>query len=223
MKLKVKVLSRKLGGGGGTTTKEVSTIPKEFIPYLTRVGDEATKSFEAGQLGKVAGASANQEAAFGMGKSIQDTTKAGLSALEDQQFRLASLAQDGGRDALMESAAFQAAKEGSKIGNQYGAAGTLGSARQGIQTGAMQAELADRASQQAFSNRMAAEQGLGSSIGGASSLAAGGAASLAKLGDEQRTIAQQEADKDYQALQRFSSTVYGNPARQQATQEGGGK
>ena len=223
MKLKVKVLSRKQGGGGKSDTEEVNSIPEEFRPYLRDVAQRATGAMDEGKLSRVAGTTENQKAAFGMGSSIKDTTESGLSALESQKERLADLAATGGRDALMESASFEAAKQGSQIGRQYGAAGTLGSARQGIERGAMQAELANKVNQTVFSNKLGAESALGTSTAAASGLASSGAASLAKLGDEERSIAQQEADKDYQGLQRFASIVYANPARSTVTQEGKGK
>ena len=73
-----------------------------------------------------------------------------------------------------------------------------------------------------FQNRLAAEQALQSGATTASNIATGGASSLAKLGSEQRGIEQQGLDADWQALQRYASTIYGNPSRQQ-TQVVGGK
>ena len=51
-------------------------------------------------------------------------------------------------------------------------------------------------------------------------VATGGVSSMANLGNQQRGIDQQGLDATYQGLQRYASTIYGNPARQQAT---GGK
>jgi hypothetical protein len=193
----------------------------------------------------------------------QQSRLANLASRDDpnlvrQQQRLAELASTGGRDQLLESAAYQAAKNRAGITTQSGAAGTLGSARERLQTGAMEAELVDKATQQAIANRMAAEQGLGQSVqqgtatklsaeqglgqsvqqGTATKLSAeqglgqsaqarqglatGGASSLAQLGDIQRGISQQQLDTDWQALQRYASTIYGNPSRQSATQESSG-
>jgi len=70
-------------------------------------------------------------------------------------------------------------------------------------------------------NRMAAEQGLGQSVGGSAQLASGGASALANLGNQQRGIEQQQLDAPWQGLQRYASTIYGNPARQQTTASGG--
>jgi hypothetical protein len=217
MKLKVNVTSKRFGGGGGGTT---STIPEWAQPYMERVGQTAEEKYAEGALSRVVGPSDIQRQAFGQAGSIEGTTQAGISTLQQQQGRLSDLAATGGRDALMESAAYNAAKQGAGIRNEFGGMGTLGSARQALQTGAMEAELADRATQQAIQNRMSAEQGIGQSVQAAQGLATGGASSLAQLGDVERNIHQQWADSDWQGLQRYASTIYGNPSRQQPS---GGK
>jgi hypothetical protein len=223
MKIKSKVLSKRYGGGGGgTTTKTVESIPAWARPYIEKVGQTAEAKYAEGALGKVAGVSGIQQEAFKQAGAITGTTGQGISTLQGQQGRLADLAETGGRDALMESAAFQAAKARAGMDREAGASGTLGSAREAIKQGAMQAELTDRATQQAISNKMAAEQGIGQSVQAAQGLATGGASSLAQLGDIQRGISQQQLDTDWQALQRYASTVFGNPARQSATQESSG-
>jgi hypothetical protein len=107
------------------------------------------------------------------------------------------------------------------LDTQFGANGTLGSARQAVMQGSQNAEtvgkLADVDSQyeQAmFKNRLSAEGALDQSVGSAADLASGSASSLAKLGGEQRTIEQQGMDADWQGLQRYASTVYGSPVKQ---------
>jgi hypothetical protein len=67
-----------------------------------------------------------------------------------------------------------------------------------------------------FQNRLAAESALGGSVAGATNVATGGANALSTLGGQQRTIEQQQADSDWQALNRYASTVYGTPAKQSA-------
>jgi len=42
------------------------------------------------------------------------------------------------------------------------------------------------------------------------------------LGSQARDIEQQTGDANWQALQRYASTIYGNPARQQTVATGGG-
>jgi hypothetical protein len=229
MKLQVKVTAKKFGGGsggGGTTTQVVESIPAWARPYMEKVGQTAEAKYAEGALGRVADVSDIQRSAFDQASAITGTTQGGISALEAQQGRLQDLAATGGRDALMESAAYNAAKQRAGMDREAGAAGTLGSARTGLAQAAMEAELADKATQQAIANRMTAEQGIGSSIQAAQGLATGGASSLANLGDIQRGISQQQLDTDWQALERYASTIFGNPARQSATQQssgGGGK
>jgi hypothetical protein len=75
--------------------------------------------------------------------------------------------------------------------------------------------------QQNFQNRMTGEQGVGQNVAGTSQLAGNTASGLANLGNQQRTAVQQQLDSPYQALQRYASTAYGNPARQQTVASGG--
>jgi hypothetical protein len=69
-------------------------------------------------------------------------------------------------------------------------------------------------------NRLQSEQALGQSVQGSGALASQTASGLANLGDQQRGITQQSLDAPYQALERYSSTVYGNPARQSVSAGG---
>lgn len=71
-----------------------------------------------------------------------------------------------------------------------------------------------------FNSRLAAEQALQGAASTASGIANQGVSGMANLGNQQRGIDQQGLDATWQGLQRYASTIYGNPARQQAT---GGK
>jgi hypothetical protein len=215
-------VKKNYGGGGGT----VSTIPDWAKPYLQNVGNAAEKAYGEGELGKVAGASALQQTAFGGGaEAMIKAGQGGISALESQQKRLGDLATQGAYDtkALKDAAILQAGMETAKLNQNFGGTGTLGSARQAVQQGAQNAATAaqfakidSEAEQRAFENKMLAEKGIGQNVTGASSLASGTTSGLAALGQQQRGIDQQGLDATYQGLQRFASTIYGNPARQQA-------
>jgi hypothetical protein len=229
MRIKKLKVTKHYGGGGGQQAT-TPTIPEWARPYLENVGDQAQALYGSGQLSKVAGATANQNKAFGAGaNAIATSTGAGMDTLADQQKRLTAAATSGGYDttALKDKAILEAEGKTAALGTQYGAGGTLGSARQAVAQGAQNAATSaqfatlDRdAAQQGFTNRMTAESGLGSSVGAGASLATNAASSLAKLGSEERTINQQQADAPWQALQRYASTIYGNPARQQQTSGG---
>jgi hypothetical protein len=224
MKLKVNVTSKRFGGGGGTTTttREVETIPEWARPYLERVGQTAEAKYTEGALGRVAGASDIQQQAFGMSPDIGSIAAVNRSLMQESQDRMRGLAETGGRDALMESAAYNAAKQRAGMDREAGAAGTLGSARTSLAQAAMEAELADKATQQSIENRMRAEQGIGAAADLAQRSVTGAASSLANLGDIQRGVSQQELDTDWQALERYASTIFGSPARQSAVQESSG-
>jgi len=225
---KIKTTKHYSGGGGSTQTTQ--NLDPANQARVGQVADAARGQYESGSLGKVAGASDLQQQAFTTGANdITSTAASGLGTLADQQARLTAATSTGGYDtsALKDAAILQAGKATANLGSQYGGAGTLGSARQAVQQGAQNAETAAKfatidkdAAQQNFTNKMSAETALGASTGASSTTAANEASSLAQLGGQERTINQQQLDSDWQALQRYGSTVYGTPARQSQTQGG---
>jgi len=221
-------LKKNYGGGGGNT---VQSIPDWAAPYMKNVGNAAESAYGGGELGKVAGASTLQQQAFGTGaQQLGATTSTALSSLGDQNRRLSTMATTPSAETLAATKAGivqDAQKKVAGLSTGFGSAGTLGSARQAVMQGAQNAETtaqlakvdADYESNM-FKNRLAAEQALQTGAQTASGIASGGASSLANLGNQQRAIDQQGLDATWQGLQRYASTIYGNPARQQAT---GGK
>lgn len=225
-------LTKKYGGGGGQTVTN-ETIPGWARPYMENVGQSAEAQYGAGNLGKVAGASTLQEQAFGEGaQGLSEATKMGLDSLQEQNQRLSGMATTPSAATLAaqkEAVVQNAQKKVADLNTNFGQSGTLGSARQAVMQGAQNAATtAELAKVDAdyenkmFQNRLAAEQALQSGATTASNIAAGGASGLAKLGSEERSVDQQQLDANWQALQRYASTIYGNPSRQQ-TQVVGGK
>jgi len=136
-------IKKNYGGGGGTST--VSSIPDWAQPYLQNVGNAAEAGYRSGDLGKVAGASELQQKAFGGGaQAIQNAAAGGTNALAQQQARLADVAKSGAYNtqALKDAAILSAGQETAKLGQSYGAGGTLGSARQAVAQGAQNAATA---------------------------------------------------------------------------------
>jgi serine phosphatase RsbU (regulator of sigma subunit) len=223
------MITKRYSGGGKGGTKE--TVPAWVVPYLQKVGDEANTLYGSGELSKVADVNENLSRTFGASADrIESTTAQGISALDESQARMVQLAQSGGYDttAMKEKAILEAGMKTADLGKQYGAAGTLGSARQAVQQGAQNAataaEFADidyKVAQQMFENKMTAEQGIGSAASGKTNLASGAAEASGAIGMAERGITQEQLDAPWQGLERFGQTVYGNPARQQ--QSGGSK
>jgi hypothetical protein len=217
--------------GGGRSGPPTESIPEWARPYMQKVGNEAEALYGSGQLDNVASVNRNLGKTFGSSADrIESVTDQGIGALNESQARMAQLAQSGGYDttAMKEKAILEAGMRTADLGNQYGASGTLGSARQAVQQGAQNAataaEFADidyKATQQNIENRMAAEQGIGSTASGKANLASGAAEASGAIGMAERSIEQEQIDAPWQALERYASTIYGNPARQQAS--GGGK
>jgi len=221
-------IKKNYGGGGGGT---VSSIPEWAKPYMENVGKAAETGYASGDLNKVAGASELQQKAFGQGADLLNaTTSTAVGSLGDQNKRLSTMATMPSAETLAAQKAGilqDAQKNVAKITTGFGNTGTLGSARQAVMQGAANAETtgalakvdADYESQM-FKNRLAAEQALQTGATTASDIANKGAAGTASLGNQQRGIDQQGLDAGWQGLQRYASTIYGNPARQQAS---GGK
>lgn len=230
MKYRIKGSFKKsYGGSSGVTT--VDNIPDWARPYVENVAQATESAYGAGELGKVAGPTTLQQQAFTKGAdAITLAGERGQNLLEEQSKRLSENAAKGAYDtkALKDAAILEAGMATAKLGQDYGSRGVLGSARQAVHQGAQDAMTAAQfakidqdAAQKAFENKMLSEKGLSESVGMGSKLASETASGLAKLGSEQRGIEQQGLDATWQALQRYASTIYGNPSRQQAV--GGGK
>lgn len=230
MRKSLKTKQRFYKGGGETTT--TSSIPEWAVPYLQRVGNAAQAGYESGSFGNVAGTNPLLQAAFGSGaKAIGDVANRNLGATGAASERITGLASSGGYDtkALKDAAILEAGVKTADLGNQYAARGTLGSARQGVQQGAQNAATAAQfanidydAAQRNFQNKLAAESALNQNVQTSQGVAEGAARSFVGLGKEARDIEQQAGDANWQAVQRYASSIYGNPARQQTVAGGGG-
>lgn len=217
--MKYKIVKRYGGGGGSTETTE--TIPEWARPYMQKVGDTATSLYDKGALSKVAGLSSNQQEAIGMGSDLmKSAATGGTSALASQQGRLADLASTGGMDVLKSAMDLEAGQEAAKVNTQFGAANTLGSARNQLMSASARDATIAKYGDKAIQNKLAAEQAIGKNIGGAFDLASSTASGLAKLGSEQRSVEQQQLDAEATGLQRLASAIYANPSRQQAVAGG---
>lgn len=226
-------ITKKYGGGGGSTTTAVN-IPPELMPYLVNANQNASGAYVSGDLSKVADTTANQRTAFGAGgAAIAATGGRSLDRLDDQQKRLSTMATQPTReqaDAAKAEVLYNAQKGISGLNTQFGSNGTLGSGRQAVMEGALKADATGKLAQvdadfenKMFQNRLAAESALGQSVSGSSNIANTTASGLARLGAEERAVDQSKLDSTWQGLQRYASTVYGNPARQTTSQASGGK
>jgi hypothetical protein len=223
-------LIKKRAGGGGSTTK-VESIPEWMRPSIEKVTGQAETQFESGNLSRVAGPSNLQTQAFGGAASAVGTAGArGLDTLQAQQERLTSMADAPSADVLAaqkQGIILDAQKKVAGMDTQFGQTGTLGSARQAVMQGAQNAATTGELAKvdadyenKMFQNRLEAEKVLGGSVGSSGSMATGTAKTLAELGSQERGIDQAQADAGWQGLQRYASTVFGNPARQSAVSGG---
>lgn len=227
MKIKQYKVKTRNGGGGGTT---VQSIPDWARPYIERVAQTAQGAYNTGQLAQTAGTNPLLDAAFGSGsQAIADTTNLSINQSAGATGRLTQMAQEGAYDpaALKDKAILEAGMRTAELGNAYGSRGTLGSARMAVEMGAQDAATAaqfaaidkEMASEN-FQQRLQAEQAALGAAGAGQQAATGAAQAFSNLGDQARSISQEQLDTPWTAIQRYASTIYGNPARQQAS---GGK
>ena len=226
MKMK---LTKRYKGGGGTTT--VQSIPDWMQPSISKVTGQAESDYNMGNLSKVAAQSGLQDTAFGSAAGdITSTGQQGVDILQAQQQRLSSMADTPSADTLeaqKQAIVLDAQKRTAGLNTNFGQTGTLGSGREAVMQGAQNAETTGKLAQvnadyenKMFQNRLQAEGALGTSVGQAGGIASGTAKSLADLGGQERAVDQSQLDSSWQGLQRYASTVYGNPARQSAVAGG---
>lgn len=203
------------GSGGGPTTVTESTIPKEFIPGLIRTQEATEAAFKNGQLNKVADANQNLKTAFTTGASgANDINAASQKTLNEQTGRLTDMAETGGADELKAALDYEVGSTNAKIGNDYGATGTLGSYRHNLASMSAEDMAKAKFAQQVIQNKGAAETALDTNLAAKGSSQANIINTNMSVGNAERAIEQQKQDASWQALQRYASTMYGNPARQ---------
>jgi len=221
-----KIIKHYKGDGGGTQQITTQNIPEEFRPAIRNVQKFATEEYASGNLSKVAGQSDLQKKSFGSAvPGLEEIVAGNRGTLEEQRSRLTDMATTGGADELRDALALDIGMGNATIGNQYGGAGTLGSYRQNLASATSEDAAKAKFAQQVIANKAAAEAGLNTNASSMSADQSNLIKTLESSGGQQRSIDQQQLDAAYQGLQRYASTIYGNPARQstQVVQSGGGK
>jgi hypothetical protein len=212
--------------GGSDAPSSTTSLDPEFKARILGVADRAIGGYDLGAFNRVADASDLQQVAFGSGaRDMSARADQSLDSLTGQQGRLTNLANTGGIDeGLIQSALLKTRMDSADIGKAYGGAGTLGSARQNVQEGAMKAAVAADLNNRAFQNRMAAENQLGNVNQTMPAISGARTAALAQLGDQKRGIHQQNLDAQYQGLSRLAGMLNPNALAKEGstTQSGGG-
>jgi len=227
--MKLKLIKRYKGGD--TNVTKVDSIPEWMRPSIESVTNEAGRLYNKGALDNVVGKSNLQQKAFGnAADAVANTGASSLDTLKDQQNRLNTMATAPSADILAaqkQGIILDAQKRVAGMDTQFGQAGTLGSARQAVMQGAQNAATTGELAKidadyenKMFQNRLEAEKILGNSVGASGAAASGTAKTLADLGNQERSINQAQVDAPWQGLQRYASTVFGNPARQSAISTG---
>lgn len=228
MKIKqYKVKTRNKDSGGNT----VQSIPDWARPYIEGVAQTTQRAYNTGQLARTAGTNPLLDAAFGSGsRAVADTTNRSIQQSAGATGRLTQMAQQGAYDpaALKDKAILEARVRTAELGKAYGDRGTLGSARMAVERGAQDAATSAQfatidkeLASENFQQKVQAEQAALQAAGAGQQSATGAVQAYSNLGDQARRISQEQLDTPWTAIQRYASTIYGNPARQQ--QASGGK
>ena len=224
------------GGGGGGGGQTASTdIPDWLKPHAQKFLGAAGRGFDAGDLSKVAGETAQQQEAYDVGTQAgRQQTQLGQQAVQraGQLYDRPGVDTDRLRSDFLNQARRGAGQAGAGSDAAAASRGTLGGARSEAARAAGQAQAQEQAAlgftqaaQQAQQQDFANKAGL---LGQTGALQAGlgtGAQTLAGVGKERQAQQQKQADATYQGLQRFAgllggATGFGQNKTQQAA---GGK
>ena len=199
-------------GGGGSSTSTTG-FAQEYKPEIKNMLNQGKQLYESGQLGQVAGFTADQLAAqqagktaatnqMGLEKSLMDTANKGVDL---SGMRTAAQQQALGALGLSNAAA--------------GRTGNLGGSRQALNQQSVASDLASKfaaidqqAQAQDFANKQAALGVQGT-----------GAGQLAGIGQAQQQQQQNIADAPYKGLSQYASLFHGVADKSTTTQQSGGK
>lgn len=216
-KWKVNKITRRYKGDSRT----VETTPSWLSNAYQDLTGKSKSAYESGDLSKVAEASDLQTEAWSSGiGGVRDASKANQAMYGDQAARLKSMAETGGAEELKGALALDIGMGESSLGNQFGGTGTLGSYRHNLASATSADAAKAKFAQQVIQNKSAAEKALGENASGASADASNLLKSLEATGAGERAVDQSQLDANWQGLQRYASSIYSNPARQQQTQGG---
>ena len=218
------------GGGGGVET--VSTIPQEFIPPLKESIEAASAGYKAGDYGKVAGLTDQQQQGFGdiLGATAgQADTALKSAAARDVLGGFAAGAGGLNTQGLRDKAVHDAKAAFAPTASQFAQTGNIGGGRQALAQGEASSQLAraladidyreqDRVQSQQIG---AAQQVIGAGQDIQGQYVTPGQ-TRAEVGSALQEQSQREADAAYQAVQRLGGVLTGTPIpQQQAVQKGG--
>ena len=227
---------RKFGGGGGSP-QTVSQIPDWMRPYLETGLSASTNALKSGELSNVVGQNQYQkyaqDAAVEAAGGQQSVAQHSAAAL-DQLGRIAAgeeivPSSTGATEAIKQAAIHQANVSAQPGIATAAARGTVGGARNLIQAGAGQNDLAAKLAgidyQDLSARRQAAQTAAGTAIQGGAQVQdqlISGANTIKGVGADIQKADQAQADRAFTGLQRFSSVLQGTPWQsQQAVQQGG--
>jgi len=211
---------------GTKTTESVSSYPKEFIPYITQVMDDAKSAYGSGELGRVAELDSRQIEALGMGESaaaqqnqIAQQSRGALDRIKSDM---------GARDttAARDQAMWGAAGGLNQLTGASNASGNLGGSRQSLSRMGIENDLGKAfydIENQELSRQAQAAGAFQGAAGAQQGIETMGAQTLGQVGQVYQQQAQAEADRSQNALQSLSGMYQGIIPRQTNTTQTGGK
>lgn len=221
---------------GNSKTAQVSTIPDEWKPFVTKALESSNANLEAGNLSNIAGENPYQVAARDAATGIANLqgnvglhSSAALNKLGDiAAGREIVPSSTGATDAIKQAAIYQAGVSAQPGIAAAAANGTVGGGRNIISAGAAQNDLAAKLAGLDYGDlqarRQAAQAAAGQVIGGGTDVQnqlITGANTLKGVGADLQKQTQAQNDAAYTGLSRYSSLIQGTPWHSQQQIAGG--
>jgi len=211
---------------GKKTTTSTSSYPKEFLPYITQVMENAQNAYNAGDLSKVADLSADQLEALQRGRGAAD--RQDQMAVESRGALDRIKSDMGARDtSAARNMAMMGAQQGmNKLLGSAGASGNLGGSRQALSRMGMENDLG-RAfydiENQELNRQAQAAAGYQQATGAQQGIETMGAQTLGQVGQVIQSQDQAQLDSVLKGLQNVSGMYQGIIPRENNTVQTGGK
>ncbi len=211
---------------GSKTTESISSYPKEFLPYMTKVMDDAQTAYDAGELSKVADLTQDQLNALDSGRAAANSQNVLAGQAQGATDRMQ--AAMGARDTTQarNQAMWNAAGGVNQLTGASNASGNLGGSRQALSRTGMENDLG-----KAFYDIENQELARQTQAAGAYQQAAGaqqqmntiGAQTLGQVGQVVQDQNQATLDSKLGGLQNLAGMYQGVVPRQTNTTQTGGK
>lgn len=211
---------------GTKRTTSTSSYPKEFMPYITEVMENAQNAYNAGDLSKVAELNQDQQNALERGRGAAD--RQDQLAVESRGALDRIKSDMGARDtSAARNMAMMGATQGmNQLSGSAGASGNLGGSRQALSRMGIENDLGRSfydIENQELNRQAQSAAGYQQAAGAQQGLETMGAQTLGHVGQMLQSQDQAQIDSVLKGLQSISGMYQGIIPRENTTVQKGGK